>query len=251
VVACGGYPRPAALHRSWQEDGYLKDYLKKLWTWAGPPGVIIGLIYGAASIDRPWAWWGLAAAFLLPAVFVGIPYGIRFTKIIRSEPQRLARINELEVENSRLSKEIEVLTEREDKGFAKGVDEGLRRAKAAEFSATVGKLPVLVNMSESNGTVTLYGECPHPEIMDIKVGTRFKLEVPKTRELKGIVQVVLVAPETSLVHMICVEAPFPAYWKHLAEEARRDPSAPRGVALSKYDLPEISMEWPMNNGELI
>ncbi len=196
--ACGGRPRPPILQHCWEEDRRLRDYLRKLWIWAGPPGIVVGLIYGAASIDEAWAWWCLAAVFVLPAVFVGVPYGIRFLRIIRKEPERLARINELEIENSRLSKEIEVLRERQDREFTAGVDEGLRRAKAAQLSSSVRKLPILVNMSESNGDVTLYGECPAPEIMDIKIGTRFRLEVPKTRELKGIVQVVLVAPETSL-----------------------------------------------------
>ena len=223
----------------------MRAYLRKLWIWVGPPGILVGLIYGAASIDEPWAWWCLAAVFILPAVVVGIPYGIRFGRIIRREPERLARINELEIENSRLSKEIDVLTEREDKGFIAGVNEGLRRAKAAQLSASVRKLPVIVNMSESNGDVTLYGECPTPEIMDIKVGTRFRLEVPKTRELKGIVQVVLVAPETSLVHMVCVETTGRDYWQHLAEQARRDPTAPRGVALNRYEIPEVAMDHPL------
>jgi len=103
----------------------MKEYLRRLWLWAGPPGVVIGLIYGAYSIHETWAWWCLAGIFAIPAVLVGIPYGVRFTKIIRDNPKLLKEIEDLKDANDRLNRENSSLTGASSKQFLAGIEEGL------------------------------------------------------------------------------------------------------------------------------
>jgi len=113
----------------------------------------------------------------------------------------------------------------------------LRRARAAELSAKIKTMPTIVNKSAFDDTVVLYGEYPTEQITDVKLGTRFTLKVPKTGEVKGVVEVNLVAAETSLISMVCVETEYPEYWQLLTEQARTDPSAPPGVVLGRYEAP--------------
>jgi len=217
----------------------LRDYLRRFWFVIGIPALGVGLVFGAAEIDEPWAWYLLAAVLPASALIAVIPNATRWTAIVRNNPDQLTRISELEEENTRLKGQVEALEKREARQFRAGLKEGLKRAKAAALSSKVETLPQLVNKSVDNGIVTLYGESPNAS--QIEVGTRFRLEVPRTGQLLGIVEVVLVVEETSMIHLICVEPTVPDYWDHLAQQAS-DPSAPPSVALVKYELSDEDLD---------
>jgi hypothetical protein len=123
----------------------VKEFLKRAWFIVGIPALLLGLVYGAASIDKPWAWYSLGVAIVVSILLAGVPNAIDAANILRNNARTLRRIHDLEEENKQLKTATQVLESAETQQYKLGVAEGLRRARGARLSAAIKEPPELVN----------------------------------------------------------------------------------------------------------
>jgi hypothetical protein len=209
----------------------VNEYARRFAWWFLALATVAGLYFAAekAGVVR----WFVAVS-LASAILAGVPLALIWSARVRRLPSLIQELNDLREESRRREERLFSLQEDLDTRFQAGIFEGQMRVIGSELAAQAIHPPRLISVAEEQGTALLIADIePHSNIL---VGARFELRVQGTSQLKGVVQVTDVQPETNTATLECVEATAPTFWERLAERAVSDASPPAAVHLIPYRL---------------
>jgi hypothetical protein len=208
-------------------------FLSRFWLLVVSLTALVGTYLGFDAVDRTTLFWvivGLAAA--LAVGWVGGPRLYAAWQKLRSFPRMLERVALLEEQVEERDRVIASLSSRASDQEKRAIIEGRRQVEGALLAQRAVDVPAisLVTAGE-DGALSIIANAASPE--SIAVGARFELQIEATEQRLGVLEVVLVDPERSFIHMRCVERIAAEFWQRLEQRSSAEFEPPSGVCLKR------------------
>lgn len=221
----------------------MKNFLTKFWAASASLAGIVGLGIGASSIHTLWIFLiviGISTVFAAIASGAVNNIGTRLLDVgtrLRNYPKLLEQIADLLERVRALQQETGRLTAAAEESFIAGINEGRSQKYGQIMALLFSTIPRLTSISIRENSLVLLAEYEEGESAP-STGFRYKVMVKNTEDERGVVEVVSVNEANRSLVLNCVDRRVPQFWDHLESKAIRDPSAPEGIVLAKYSVPE-------------
>lgn len=221
----------------------MSSFLKLFWAIFLSAAALVGAWAAAVDLKHPGYFLACAVVAAAIASVVTMSKGVRpWLRRVRDYPKLLTRVAELEQENIKLTSNLSEVEKLIKERWQNGVREGRAEVIGAVFGATMRKVPKLSAVSFHGGRALLIADYEPPHAPS--VGTRFAVQVVKTGERRGVVQVQTVSEDPPQAWLECVLRDSTSFWEHLAEVAQYDSAVPSDVELAKISVDHSQIPAP-------